>query len=108
MMKLWRWFCLRHLWSYKGRALLCLLGVALGVAVFVGIKTAASSAMFSFRDTVTSLTGTTQLQVTGQGNGFPEELYATVASSRGVLAATPVLEFNVIAALADTGDRCIH
>jgi len=98
MLKLWRWFCLRHLWSYKGRALLCLLGVALGVAVFVGIKTAASSAMISFRDTVTSLTGATQLQVTGQGNGFPEELYATVASSEGVLAATPVLEFNVIAA----------
>ncbi len=98
MLRLWRWFCLRHLWSYKGRALLCLLGVALGVAVFVGIKTAASSAMVSFRDTVTSLTGTTQLQVTGQANGFPEELYATVASSDGVLAATPVLEFNVIAA----------
>jgi putative ABC transport system permease protein len=86
------------LWSYKGRALLCLLGVALGVAVFVGIKTAASSAMVSFRDTVTSLTGSTQLQVTGQGNGFPEELYATVAASDGVRAATPVLEFNVIAA----------
>ncbi len=98
MLRLWHWFCLRHLWSYKGRALLCLLGVALGVAVFVGIKTAASSAMVSFRDTVTSLTGTTQLQVTGQGNGFPEELYATVASSYGVRAATPVLEFNVIAA----------
>ena len=98
MIRLWRWFSLRHLWSYKGRALLCLLGVALGVAVFVGIKTAASSAMISFRDTVTSLTGTTPLQVRGQANGFPEEFYAMVASSDGVLAATPVLEFNVIAA----------
>jgi hypothetical protein len=48
--------------SYKGRALLCLLGVALGVAVFVGIKTAASSALTSFRDTVTSLAGNTQLR----------------------------------------------
>ena len=98
MIRLWRWFCLRHLLSYKGRALLCLLGVALGVAVFVGIKTAATSAIVSFRDTVTSLTGTAQLQVTGQGSGFPEELYATVASADGVRAAAPVLEFNVIAA----------
>ena len=49
MLKLWRWFCLRHLISYKGRTLLCLLGVALGVAVFVGIKTAASSALTSSR-----------------------------------------------------------
>jgi len=73
------------------------LGVALGVAVFVGIKTAASSAMNSFQDTVTSLVGTTQLQVTGQGTGFPEELYAMVASTDGVRAATPVLEFNVLA-----------
>ena len=100
MIRLWRWFCLRHLISYKGRTLLCLLGVALGVAVFVGIKTAASSALTSFQDTVTSLAGNTQLQVTGQGNGFPEDLYATVASSDGVRAATPVLEFNVIAAMS--------
>ncbi|MGW8220926.1 MAG: ABC transporter permease, partial [Syntrophobacteria bacterium] len=97
MIRLWRWFCLRHLISYKGRALLCLLGVALGVAVFVGIKTAASSALTSFRDTVTSLAGNTQLQVTGQGNGFPEDLYAAVASAEGIRAATPVMEFNVLA-----------
>jgi putative ABC transport system permease protein len=98
MLRLWRWFCLRHLASYKGRALLCLLGVALGVAVFVGIKTAASSALISFQDTVTSLTGNTQLQVTGQGNGFPEDIFAVVTSAAGVRAATPVLEFNVIVA----------
>lgn len=97
MLRLWRWFCFRHLKSYKGRALMCLLGVALGVAVFVGIKTAALSALASFQDTVTSLTGKTQLQVNGQGNGFPEEIYAVVASQDGVQAATPVLEFNVIA-----------
>jgi len=97
MLKLWRWFCLRHLRSYKGRAFLSLLGVALGVAVFVGIKTAASSALISFQDTVTSLTGKAQLQVTGQGNGFPEEIYARVSSLEEVHAATPVLEFNVIA-----------
>ena len=97
MIRLWRWFCLRHLRSYKGRAFLCLLGVALGVAVFVGIKTAASSALVSFQDTVTSLTGKAQLQVTGQGTGFPEEIYARVASLEEVHAATPVLEFNVIA-----------
>ena len=98
MLRLWRWFSLRHMRSYKGRALLCLLGVALGVAVFVGIKTATSSAMSSFQDTVTSLAGTTELQVIGQGSGFPEELYAEVVSADGVRAATPVLEFNVIAA----------
>jgi putative ABC transport system permease protein len=71
--------------------------VALGVAVFVGIKTAASSALISFQDTVSSLTGKAQLQVTGQGNGFPEEIYARVSSLEEVHAATPVLEFNVIA-----------
>ncbi|MFP3870417.1 MAG: FtsX-like permease family protein [Syntrophobacteria bacterium] len=98
MKTLWRWFCLRHLQSYKGRAFLCLLGVALGVGVFVGIKTAASTAMASFQDTVRSLTGSTQLQVVGQGNGFAEELFVQVASAKGVQAATPLLEFNVRAA----------
>jgi putative ABC transport system permease protein len=71
--------------------------VALGVAVFVGIKTAASSALISFQDTVTSLTGKAQLQVSGQGNGFPEEVYAWVSSLEEVQAAAPILEFNVIA-----------
>jgi len=71
--------------------------VALGVAVFVGIKTAASSALVSFQDTVTSLTGKAQLQVVGRGNGFPEEIYARVTSLEDVRAATPVLEFKVIA-----------
>jgi putative ABC transport system permease protein len=68
------------------------------VAVFIGIKTAASSALSSFEDTVTSITGNTQLQIIGQGNGFAEDLYAEVASTEGVRAATPVLEFNVLAA----------
>lgn len=98
MTRLWFWFCLRHLWSYKGRGLLCLLGVALGVAVFVGIKTAASSATASFRDTVISLAGHTQLQVVGQGMGFPEEIYTRVASTPGVKAASPVLQFIVASA----------
>ncbi|HYR02931.1 MAG TPA: ABC transporter permease, partial [Syntrophobacteria bacterium] len=98
MMRLWRWFCLRHLRDAKGRGLLCLLGVALGVAVFVGIRTAASSATASFQDTVTALAGTADLQVVGQGTGFPEELFPVVTAVRGVRAATPVIEGNAVAA----------
>jgi putative ABC transport system permease protein len=98
MIRLWRWLCLRHLRGSKGRGLLCLLGVALGVAVFVGIKTAASTATASFQDTVTALAGTADLQVVGQGTGFPEELFPAVAGVRGVRAATPVIEVNAVAA----------
>jgi putative ABC transport system permease protein len=98
MMRLWRWFCLRHLRDAKGRGLLCLLGVALGVAVFVGIKTAASSATASFQDTVTALAGTADLQVVGQGTGFPEELFPVDTGVPGVRAATPVIEGNAVAA----------
>ena len=98
MLKVWRWFCLRHLRDSKGRGLLCLLGVALGVAVFVGIKTAASSATASFQDTVTALAGSADLQVVGQGTGFPEELLPVVTGVRGVRAATPVIEGNAVAA----------
>jgi len=98
VLKLWRWFCLRHLRDSKGRGLLCLLGVALGVAVFVGIKTAASSATASFQDTVTALAGSADLQVVGQGTGFPEELFPAVMGARGVRGATPVIEGTVVAA----------
>jgi putative ABC transport system permease protein len=98
MLKVWQWFCLRHLRDAKGRGLLCLLGVALGVAVFVGIKTAASSATASFQDTVTALAGAADLQVVGQGMGFPEELFRVVTGIRGVRAATPVIEGNSVTA----------
>jgi putative ABC transport system permease protein len=98
MIRLWRWFCLRHLRDSKGRGLLCFLGVALGVAVFVGIKTAASSATASFQDTVAALAGSADLEVVGQGTGFPETLFPAVRKVPGVRAAAPVVEANAVAA----------
>ena len=49
---LWKWITVRHLFHEGGRTLLTVLGVALGVAVFVAIRLANHSALASFSDTV--------------------------------------------------------
>jgi putative ABC transport system permease protein len=89
---LWRWITLRHLFHGGGRTLLTLLGVALGVAVFVSIRLANHSAMASFSDTVDTVAGKANLQVTSDSGGFDERFYPTLRQVPGIEATAPVVE----------------
>ena len=62
---------LRHLRLNKARTLLTVTGIALGVAVFVGLQVAIHTAIESFNATVDHVTGKADLQVTSGGRGFP-------------------------------------
>lgn len=97
---IWRWITLRHLFHEGGRTLLTLLGVALGVAVFVSIRLANHSALASFSQTVDAVAGKANLQVAGDSNGFDERVFPRVRSAPGVTAAAPVVQVH---ALADVG-----
>lgn len=97
---LWRWITFRHLAHEGGRTLLTLLGVALGVAVFVSIRLANHSAMASFSDTVDAVAGKASLQVVADSTGFDERLYPKIRAITGVTAAAPVVQ---VYALADVG-----
>jgi putative ABC transport system permease protein len=74
------------------RTALTLLGIVLGVAVFVGIHAANQSVLFAFNSTVDRIAGKTELQVTAGETGFNEEVLEQVQSSPVVRVAVPVIE----------------
>ncbi|HMK75169.1 MAG TPA: FtsX-like permease family protein [Thermodesulfobacteriota bacterium] len=84
---------LRHLRYHKGRTLLSMVGIALGVAVFISVQTAIHTAIESFNASVDHVSGKANLQVTSFGRGFSEEAYLKVKKVPGVEAATPVIQY---------------
>lgn len=97
MTTLIRWLLARRLWQERWRTLLTLLGVALGVAVFVSIRLANFSALSSFADTVDAVTGRANLQIQSTSDGFDESLYAQLVRWPGVQAAAPIVQVSVLA-----------
>jgi putative ABC transport system permease protein len=97
MSALWRWVAQRHLFHELGRTSLTLLGVALGVAVFVSIRLANHSALAAFSDTVDAVAGKANLQVLSDSEGFDERVYPRVRSLPGVTAAAPVVQTYALA-----------
>ena len=86
-------------WQYvrkhKFRWCLTVIGIAIGIAVLVGMHTANQSVLFAFQRTIDRIAGTTQLQVSAGEAGFPEEILEKVQSLRDVRAAAPVIEAPV-------------
>ncbi len=89
---LWRWVGARHLFQEGGRSLLTLLGVALGVAVFVSIRLANHSALSSFSDTVDAVAGKANLQIAGDSGGFDETVLSRLQGIPGLQATAPVVQ----------------
>jgi len=92
MLRLLRLFNLRHLRRKKLETFLCLLGIALGVAVMVGIDLANHNALRSFRRTVEAITGKTTHQIFGGPAGIPDSLAITILA-RSDIQASPILEY---------------
>jgi putative ABC transport system permease protein len=82
------------------RTLLTLMGIVLGVAVFVGMHTANQSVMSALHQTIDRIAGATQLQVTAGETGFDESVLDRVQATPGVRVAVPVIE-----AVVNTGIR---
>lgn len=95
MMRLLRWVIVRRLLGEPLRTSWTILGVALGVAVFVGIRLASQSAMSSFANTVDAVAGRANLQVTGESGPLDERVFAQVARQPGVIAAAPAVQVYV-------------
>ena len=96
-MPLLPWLLLRRWRTERARVLLTVLGVALGVSVFVAVQLASRSAMASFSDTVDAVSGRANLQISAVADGFDERLYARIRREPGVLAAAPVVEVDALA-----------
>jgi len=78
----------------KGRAILAMLGIALGVALGYGVWLVNQAAVEDLAAAVRTLAGEADLQVRGGRGGFPEALYPRIARLPGVAAVSPGLELD--------------
>ena len=76
----------------KGRTLLSVAGIALGVALGFAVHLINRAAVNELAAGVRTLAGEADLEVRGGRAGFPEALYAQLARLPGVAVASPVLE----------------
>ena len=74
------------------RSTLTTLGVALGVALFVAIQIINRSTIYSFKESIDSVTGKASLTVSAGETGFPEGKLEVVERVPGVLHAVPMIE----------------
>src|SRR2546430_13179446 len=84
----------------RGRALLSVLGIALGVALGSGVYLVNRAAVDELAAAVRGLAGEADLEVRGGRGGFPDSLYPAIARLPGVASASPGLELD--AGLAGT------
>jgi len=72
---------------------LTIVGIALGVAVFISIRISIHSALDAFKSTVDHVAGRSHLEIASHSNGFDENLFLKARATEGVLAATPLVQY---------------
>ncbi len=85
-------FFLRHPWQLA----LAITGVALGVAVYVGVALANDSARRAFELSSEAVTGSTTHRILPIGGALPERLYTELVTRVGISAAAPVIEADIV------------
>ncbi len=90
--RLFVWHVVRGVARHRLLALLNVLSVALGVAVFLAIQIANHSANRSFGASIDLVAGKANLEVRAAGGAFAETLLPTLSRAPGVKAATPLVE----------------
>lgn len=103
-MILLRLLTMAYVRKHKLRTALTVAGIALGVVIFVGMRTANDSVMYGFQQTVDRLAGKTHLQVSAGETGFPEEVLEKVQAVAEVDVAVPVIEAIVQTGIAGQGN----
>lgn len=81
-----------HVLERPGRTAMTILGIALGVAVSVAIRTANVEVLRSFEEAVLTVAGRTTLQVSGGELGLDERVIALLRAQPGVVSASPVVQ----------------
>ncbi len=87
----------------RARTLLCVLGVALGVALGYGVHLVNRAAVEDLAAGVRAIAGDADLEVLGGRGGFAESLYPALARLPGVALTSPVLELEAGLAAGEDG-----
>jgi putative ABC transport system permease protein len=91
-----------------GQMTLVLVGVALGVAVVVGVDLASRSAERAFQISTEAVTGRATHQIVGGPEGLPESLFPRLVLSTGVAAAPIVESYVTLPAQPGRPARLLH
>ena len=89
-------YILRDLWGNPARTVLTLTGVALGIAVVVGVRLANDRAIGSFNESLALLAGGADLQISANGLDLDESLVGELSWVWDVGAMTGVIEGRVL------------
>lgn len=92
MLRLFLTHSLRYFERHPALTALNIMGIALGVTVFLAVQIINHSALESFRASVDIVAGKADLEVIGDGLRFDEQAYPVVANDPDIAAATPVVE----------------
>jgi len=85
----------RHWMQARLRSLLIVLGIALGVGLYVATQAASDSLLLAYRELVQRIAGRADLCIQGQGLGVPASLLSEVSELPGVAHAASSLELTV-------------
>ena len=77
------------------QSLLTILGLALGVSVFVSIHLSVGASLLSFKNTVQSISGKAQWQLVQDGRAIDEALFPIIKMHPVVKGAAPLVELQV-------------
>ncbi|MDR5745366.1 FtsX-like permease family protein [Caballeronia sp. LZ029] len=90
-----RWLLGAQWRSHRGRALVAMLTIALGVGLGYAVQLINGAAFNEFSAAARSLSGQADLQVRGAQPFIDENVYPLLATHPGVALASPVLEVDV-------------
>ncbi|MDR5774688.1 MULTISPECIES: FtsX-like permease family protein [unclassified Caballeronia] len=89
-----RWLLGAQWRSHRGRALVAILTIALGVGLGYAVQLINSAAFNEFSAAARSLSGQADLQLRGAQPFVDENIYPQLAAHEGVVMASPVLEVD--------------
>ncbi len=92
--KVYSLFIFRHYLQSWRQSLLIILGLALGVSVFVSIHLTVGASLKSFKNTVQALSGKAEWQLVQEGRDIDERLFPIIKTHPVIQAAAPVVEFK--------------
>lgn len=85
---------IEHLRHRPIRALLTLIGVAIGVSAWLAIRVVNGEVYESFEHSVESVVGEASVTVSGGAEGLDEQILQTIQQHPGVRLASPVLKIE--------------
>ena len=91
---------LSHMTQRPFRTGLTIVGVALGVAASVAVRTANVEVLHSFEQAVLTVAGPTTLEVSGGDFGLDEQLITKVREVPGLISASPVIVQTAVSSIA--------